>query len=57
MSTLTITKPNSKRKITTMDNHITIQQVASAINIDPKSFMLIEELESVLSTQHEITSL
>lgn len=37
-----------------MEESITIRQVAAAINIDQKSFLLIEELEAILSTQHDI---
>jgi hypothetical protein len=44
----------TKREITTMEERITIRQVALAINIDPTAFMLIEELEAILTTQHDI---
>jgi hypothetical protein len=39
-----------------MNEQVTIRQVALTINVDPKAFMLIDEMETVLDTQQDIHS-
>lgn len=37
-----------------MNTQITIRQVALALNINPKSFMVLNEMETLLDTQYEM---